>query len=95
MQVALCVALACIVQDASLAISNLVVAALPLVMLFWYWRQVKQVARMMKVAADSIAANPGLLPFAVGTNVAAIAPVFGLGAAVYFMQGNGVARRAA
>eukprot|EP00892_Ulva_mutabilis_P008297 jgi/Ulvmu1/583/UM001_0591.1 len=87
--ITLCVALAIVVKEPFLIMMNLAAALMPLVILFMYRAQVKLVGRMMKVAADSLAANPALAPFAIGTNIVVIVPLLAFGAALYFLQGNG------
>ena len=56
---------------------------------FRYRSKLQLVARLMKVASDSLAANPALVPFALGANLSAIPPLVALGAVIYFLQGNG------
>lgn len=84
--------MAVIIKDPIFALVNGAGALLTLGFMFIYRKQIKQVARMMKIAADSLAANPGLLPFAVGTNIVVLIPALGFAAALYFLQGNGVRR---
>lgn len=61
------------------------------IIIFRHRSMLKLVGRLMKVASDSLAANPTLVPFALGANCAVIPPLIALGAVVYFLQGNGVA----
>lgn len=93
LQIALCLALAVTVKEPFLILMNVAAALMPLAMLLMYRSQVKLVGRMMKVAADSLAANPALVPFAVGTNIVVVFPILALGAALYFLQGNGARPR--
>eukprot|EP00892_Ulva_mutabilis_P008264 jgi/Ulvmu1/580/UM001_0588.1 len=71
----------------------LIPAAVLLVIVIRYRSQVTLVGRLIKVASDSLAANPALVPFALGANFVVIPPIIAIGAVLYFLQGNGVVVR--
>lgn len=60
---------------------------------FVYYRarnRMRLVGRVMQVAANALAGNTELAAFAVGANAVQLVPLLGFGAALFFLQSNGV-----
>lgn len=94
-QVAFFIALAALVATKGIPVLvalYLVTAVISAVVYNYIRAKLRLVAQLMKVASDSLAANPVLVLFALTANLAAILPLAALGTAIYFLHGNGVRR---
>lgn len=67
----------------------LIPAAVLAFIFFRYKTKLQLVARLMKVACDSLAANLCLVPFALGANISVIPPLVAMGGVIYALQGIG------